>query len=139
MAVIVDTAVWSLALRRQRQDLNSEQKGVVAEWERLVRDGEAAVIGPIRQEVLSGIRDESSFNNLRKHLSPFDDLPLATKDYEQAAQFFNRLRLKGITGAPIDLIICAAAHRYSVTIFTTDQDFSLYSRHLPIQLFKARI
>lgn len=139
MAVIVDTAVWSLALRRQKQHLNPDQESVVTEWERLVRDGEATLIGPIRQEILSGIRDESSFNNLRKRLLHFDDLPLATKDYEQAAQFFNRLRLKGITGTPIDLTICAAAHRYSVAIFTTDQDFNLYSQHLQIRLFNARL
>lgn len=55
MKVIVDTSVWSLALRRD----NQESTDTVQELRHLIRDHRVQMIGPIRQEILSGIRSES--------------------------------------------------------------------------------
>ena len=51
--IVVDTPIWSLALRRGRDPSQDEGRDV-AEWERLVRAGRAALIGPIRQEFAVG-------------------------------------------------------------------------------------
>jgi len=64
MKVIVDTSVWSLALRRDKQESNA----VVDEFRRMIRDHRVQMIGPIRQEILSGIRSESHFKKLQKQL-----------------------------------------------------------------------
>jgi hypothetical protein len=53
----VDTPVWSLALRRKPKDLHPDERRRVDALTDLVRDGRAVLIGPIRQEVLSGIRE----------------------------------------------------------------------------------
>ncbi|MBI4280090.1 MAG: hypothetical protein HY660_16690 [Armatimonadetes bacterium] len=70
---------------------------------------------------------------LRVHLAAFDNLPLVTPDYEQAAVFHNHCRDHGVTGTHIDLLICAVAARRRLAIFTTDRDFPRYARYLPIR------
>lgn len=132
MKVIVDTSVWSLALRRQA----AEPLAAVQELRQLIHDHRAQMIGPIRQEILSGIRSESQFGKLRKHLESFPDLPIQTEDYVTAAQFFNRCRSEGVQGSNTDFLICAVAVRNGSSIFTTDKDFELFSKHLAIVLHK---
>lgn len=98
----------------------------------MVRDGRARLIGPIRQEILSGVRLERDFERLRERLADFDDTTVLTTDYEEAARFFNACRARGVTGGGVDLLVCAIGHRLGLAIFTTDPDFRTYSRHLPI-------
>jgi predicted nucleic acid-binding protein len=132
--ILIDTPVWSLALRRQSRDLSAEERRHVAEWERLVRSGGAALIGPIRQELLSGVRDEQSWERLRVALRPVPDLPIVTEDYERAAQYFNRCRTRGIAGSAIDLLICAISARFAAPVYTTDADFRRYAAVLELGL-----
>jgi predicted nucleic acid-binding protein len=132
MKIIVDTSVWSLALRRDA----SESLGPVQELSHLIRDHRVQMIGPIRQEILSGIRSESQFGKLQKHLESFPDLPIHTEDYVAAAKFFNRCRSEGVQGSNTDFLICAVAVSNRFSIFTTDKDFELFSKHLAIVLHK---
>lgn len=132
MKVIVDTSVWSLALRRN----TSESLGPVQELRQLIGDHRVQMIGPIRQEILSGIRSESQFGKLQKHLDSFPDLPIHTEDYVAAAKFFNRCRSEGVQGSNTDFLICAVAVRNRCSIFTIDKDFELFSKHLAIVLHK---
>lgn len=138
MSVLIDTSVWSLALRRRSGPLSASERRVVEEWAALVREGRVALIGPIRQEVLSGIREEVPFESLRKRLAEFGDIPLDRHDFEAAANAFNRCRRVGVTGSAIDLLICAAAIRRDIPIFTEDADFHRYAKHLPIRLHRPR-
>jgi len=137
LIVLVDTTIWSLALRRRRRTLSAGERLLVDEWKRLVRSGEAVLIGPIRQEILSGIRDEESFASIRESLGDFRYLEIVPFDYDQAARFFNVCRTQGISGTAIDLLICAVAHRHDVPIFTTDLDFSRYAPQLEVRLHEA--
>lgn len=130
MQVIVDTCVWSQALHRANTD-----NRYAHDLRDIITDNRACIIGPIRQEILSGIRDKSQFKILREHLSAFPDLLIKTIDYETAAEYSNLLRSKGIQGSAIDFLICAVANRYSLLIFTIDDDFKYLGKHLPIKLF----
>jgi len=136
--ILVDTPIWSLALRRRPHDLNAGEQRHVREWERLVRVGDAHLVGPIRQELLSGVRDDGAWERLRAALRPFPDLPITTDHYEWAAQAFNRCRAKGIAGSAIDLIICAVSGVYGAPIYTTDADFPRYARVLKLKLHTPR-
>jgi len=133
----VDTSVWSLALRRRAEDLAPQERRIVAEWSDLVRDGRIRVVGPIRQEVLSGLRDEAQFAALERRLSPFPDAMIEPADYIQAARFFNLCRRRCVTGGPIDLLLCAVAHRFGWPIFARDTDFDRYSQLLPVRLHRT--
>lgn len=134
MRVLVDTSVWSLALRRKPSAAGTPVRDSLAT---LVEDGRVAMIGPIRQELLSGIKEPAQFDRLREHLHAFSDIELTQEDYEEAASFFNRCRAKGIQGSNTDFLICAAAARYELQIFSTDEDFTHFAQVLPIMLFDA--
>jgi hypothetical protein len=136
--ILIDTPIWSLALRRRTRDLSQDEGRDVAEWESVVRAGNAVLIGPIRQELLSGVRDERTWERLRTALRPFPDLPIATEDYERAAHFFNRCRARGIVGSAVDLLICALSFRFAAPVYTTDVDFSRYASVLEIDLHRPR-
>ncbi len=134
MTVLVDTTIWSLALRRPSQRLNPLERPLAGEWRRLVDEGLAAIIGPIRQEILSGVRETSLFQTLQERLAGIDCLAIGIDDYDEAARFYNHLRSRGVTGGSVDLVICAVGYRTDCPIFTTDRDFDLYARHLPLRL-----
>ena len=131
MKVIVDTCVWSLALRREQTTSHKVSK----ELRNLILDHRVQMMGPIRQEILSGIRTESEFQKVKNHLTGFPDLPLISEDYETAASYFNLCRHKGVQGSNTDFLICAAAVRGKFSIFTLDKDFKQFSKYLPIELF----
>ncbi len=137
MSVLIDTGIWSLALRRRRLQLDGQQRDLVVEWRRLIEEGSAAMAGPIRQELLSGIRALEQFERVRANIAGLDCPTLLVSDFDQAAIFYNHLRRKGISGGPIDLLICAIAYRQGWAIFTTDRDFERYARHLPIRLHRV--
>src|SRR3990167_3690317 len=118
MHVLVDTCIWSESLRR----IHSHNKHA-HELKEIIADNRACIIGPIRQEILSGIRVKQQFQILREHLTAFPDLLIKSIDYENAAEYSNLLRSKGIQGSAIDYLICAVANRYSLQIYTLDDDF----------------
>lgn len=95
-------------------------------------------IGPIRQELLSGIRNEDQFKRLENRLSAFPDVPLHSEDYVEAARYFNRCRSQGIQGSNTDFLICAVAVRHDLAIYTKDQDFLLFAKVLPIVLHQGQ-
>ena len=135
MRVLVDTTIWSLALRRRPAGPNPDETRLVEAWEELVADGRIVVLGLIRQEILSGIASESQFERVREALAAFPDEVIVTADHVRAAGQFNRCRTAGVAGSPVDFLICAVAERLAVPIFTTDRDFERFARHLPIRLF----
>jgi predicted nucleic acid-binding protein len=134
MNIVIDTSVWSLALRRQRSASTVEAR----ELAELVREGRAAILGPVRQELLSGVRTDQQFELLRGHLRAFPDIPLEAEDYEDAASFFNKCRARCVQGSNTDYLICAAAARRRFGIFTMDADFTRFARVLPIELHTPR-
>jgi len=138
MNVLVDTSVWSLALRRKTESLNATEKFIVAELSELVREGRARLIGLVRQELLSGIKTTEQYEKLRLHLRSFPDEPIDTSNYEEAAKAGNRCRGKGIIVSIVDILICAAAIKREWVIFTTDPDFANYAKVLPISIHVPR-
>jgi predicted nucleic acid-binding protein len=96
--VLVDTPIWSLALRRKRDQLSSRERQLVETLAELIREGRVQLLGPVRQELLSGIREEAQFRKLRDYLRAFPEQSLAAQDYEEAAHMNNRCRAQGIAG-----------------------------------------
>lgn len=134
MKVLVDTSVWSLALRKQAAVPGDLKAGSVLS--ELIRDLKVEMIGPIRQEILSGISDPVKLQNLKERISPFSDIEIITEDYERAAQFSNECKRNGIQGSHTDFLICSVSVRLNLMIFTLDANFKEYLRFLPIRLFE---
>ena len=130
----MDTCVWSLALRRQ----SPADDPAVRELEELIDELRVVMVGPVRQELLSGIRVPNQFKLLRARLRAFPDLSLISADYEQAAEFGNLCRSKGVQGSLVDFLLCSIAVRHRLAILTVDRDFAAYQDHLPIILHVPR-
>jgi len=138
MNVLIDTSVWSLALRRKNERLSTNERFLVAELSELIREGRARMIGLVRQELLSGIKATEQYEKLRLHLRSFPDELVDTSDYEEAAKAGNRCRAKGVVVSIVDILLCAVANKRLWTIFTTDPDFSNYARVLPLRIHAPR-
>jgi predicted nucleic acid-binding protein len=132
--VLVDTSVWSLAFRRAKR-VDDEAPRELAE---LISEGRVVLLGPVRQELLSGMKAKVQFELLRNHLRAFPDLELESADYEEAAAAFNRCRERGIQGSNTDFLICATAMRRKLAIYTTDRDFRQYAKVLKLELHEPR-
>jgi len=136
MQLLVDTSVWSIALRRKTR--NAEEKSIVNELEDLINNLQVIMIGPVRQELLSGIADNKQFELLKTQLTVFEDLPISTEEYERAAFFYNTCRANGIQGSHVDFLICSVAANHKLPIFTVDRDFHSYAEYLPIIIHPGR-
>ena len=134
MKIIVDTCIWSLALRRNKPN-DSEQ---VKELRELIKESRVQMIGPIRQEILSGVRSKKQFDVLKRYLKTFPDLSIMTEDYEKAVKLFNLCRSEGLQGSNTDFLICSLCIRNNYSLFTMDNDFNLFSQYIPIKLHKIR-
>jgi predicted nucleic acid-binding protein len=138
MKVLVDTGIWSLALRRKVADLNTLEQSLVQELSELIKEGRVQLLGLVRQELLSGIKTSEQFEKLRGILRAFPDEFIDISDHEEAAMASNHCRAKGIAVAVADALICAVALRKNLMIFTTDTDFQNYSKVLSIKLHSPR-
>lgn len=138
MNALVDTSVWSLAYRRADADLNSLERKLREELSDLIRETRVRVIGPVCQELLSGIRDRKRSEVIWQDMSSFYEEPLTLSDYRRAADVSNELRTKGITGTLVDCLICAVAVDRGFSVFTVDDDFRHYAKHLPLLLHAPR-
>jgi predicted nucleic acid-binding protein len=122
MKVIVDTCVWSLSLRRRNKArMNADEQHMVALLQEAIRDRRAVIAGPIRQEILSGIRDKAQFSKTEELLDPFLDEEIRAVDYIEAARFFNLCQDHGVQCGPVDILVCALAARNRFEIMTSDQ------------------
>ena len=129
MRVLVDTCVWSAVLRYRNPDAE-----LTSRLKELINAGRVCLIGPIRQEILSGVPDHRQFNKLKDILSAFEDIVLKKEHFEKAAEFSNICRSRGIQGSTTDFLICAAASLENLIIFTTDNDFENYRKHLSLNI-----
>lgn len=135
MRVVVDTCVWSLFLRRRPQVLSGVERRLISVMRELIADGRAIIVGVVRQELLSGLREERAVDEMADYLRFFDDDPPDVADYEQAARFANRCRSAGITTSSTDMLLCSFAEGRGLHLLTTDRDFHHYAKHVPVQLY----
>lgn len=135
MNVLVDTCVWSMFLRRNRPRLDP----LAVELEHLIRADVVRMLGPIRQELLSGAQPQDRFTQLKEYLRYYPNVPVDEEDDENAAHYYNLCRRRGVQGTATDMLLCAVAVRHGFRIFTVDDDFDDYAKHLPIRRHPFRL
>jgi predicted nucleic acid-binding protein len=137
--ILVDSCVLSLAFRRKRAHLNSTDISFCELLESAINNRQVEILGVVRLETLIGIREKSQYERVKKALRAFQDVFLTVGDYEDAAQMSNKCRSEGVVGSPTDFLICAVAIRRDWQILTTDRDFDLYHKYLPLELLVPNI
>ena len=121
MKVLVDTSVWSLALRRKdAASLSPEEQKLKAELVQAIQDGRVVMIGMIRQELLSGIKEPAQYQKVTAALDAFLDEPIDTADHEYAARLYNECRSHGCEPGPVDMLMCAVAVRRGWNVLSSD-------------------
>jgi len=129
VSVLVDTSVWSIALRRDRPPPSRELETLRA----AIEGGDVCLLGVILQEVLQGFPSFDRTRRLVEHLSPFPLVSLHRGDYVYAAEIRNRCRVKGLAISTIDAQIAAAAINHRCALLTLDRDFTGVARHFPLR------
>ena len=121
MKLLVDTSVWSFALRRKDPaTLSTEEKRLKRKLLEAIEDGRIAILGLIRQELLSGIKEKAQFDKVKAALDPYVDEPINTADHEYAACLYNESRIQGVQAGTVDILICALAVRRGWEVLSSD-------------------
>jgi predicted nucleic acid-binding protein len=132
MRILVDTSIWSLALRRPTGVINQESvllKTIIAQGEDIY------LLGIILQEVLQGVRNPKFFFALTEYFKAFPLIDLKREDYVRAAELKNHLIGKGKQASTIDVLIASAAVSHHCHLFTADKHFTHFAEHSELKLF----
>ena len=132
MTLLVDTSVWSLALRR---DGSSETREVIALREAL--DGADSVVttGLVLQELLQGFSGPKARESI---IQRFGTLPLIQPDRQDhigAAEVRNVCRRNGVQVGTIDAVLIQLCGRYELTLLSVDKDFTSAAPYVPFKLW----
>ena len=132
MSLLVDTSVWSLALRRDTPpDTSSLQAAVNALRDALQRGDTIVTTGLILQELLQGVVHPRNRERIADQFSALPCLMPDRDDHAQAALLHTRCRQRGVQAGTIDALIAQLCIRHQLTLLTTDRDFAAISRLEP--------
>ena len=121
MKLLVDTSVWLLALRRRdAASLSEGEQELRTQLTQAIQDGRVAMIGQIRQELLSGIKEQVQFDRVKNALDAFLDEQVDTEDYEGAALLYNACKSQRVEAGTVDMLICAVATRRNWRVLSND-------------------
>lgn len=135
MTLLVDTSVWSLAMRR---DAEATQPEVVALKDALHGSDVVVTTGFVLQELLQGFRGARAEEQI---VGTFAALPFVQPDREDhiaAAALHNQLRRAGVQLHTIDVLLAQLCLRHELTLLTTDRDFVHAARHCPLAVWPRR-
>ncbi|PJZ43738.1 type II toxin-antitoxin system VapC family toxin [Leptospira brenneri] len=131
MNLLIDTSVWSEALRRKNKSVNSEDTFL---FQIIKNEEEIFLTGIILQEILTGIKNQKLFDDINNHLRFFNFINPTNKDHVLAAQLRNDLAKKGLTVASIDVLIAQMAITHNLTLATYDSDFEKIAQNSKLKI-----
>ncbi|MGA8458852.1 MAG: PIN domain-containing protein [Streptosporangiaceae bacterium] len=134
MSLLVDTSVWSLALRR---DAPPDVPEVRALRDALAGREIVATTGMILQELLQGVVPERARAQITETFAALEYLTPSREDHVAAAGVRNTLRSAGVQVGTIDALIAQLAIAGGHTLLTTDNDFRAASSHVSVRLWRA--
>jgi predicted nucleic acid-binding protein len=132
VSLLVDTSVWSLALRR---DADSSAPPVRFLRHALGSDEMVLTTGLVLQELLQGFSGPPASNAI---IEQFTALPFVTpdrQDHIDAAGLRNRCRRAGLQIGTIDALLAQLCMRHELTLLTTDNDLVMAAAHCPLQVW----
>jgi predicted nucleic acid-binding protein len=135
MTLLVDTSVWSLALRRDVEVTTNE---VLALREAIEGSDAVVTTGLVLQELLQGFNGP---NDRQANIDRFGALPLIQPDREDhvaAAEVRNVCRRSGVQIGTIDALLIQLCGRYDLTLLSADKDFLNASRFVPFKLWASK-
>jgi len=129
--LLVDTSVWSLALRRDHPKRNRH----VRRFQEALVDGEVVLTGVVLQEVLQGLVEGPTKDRLVAELTKLALLVPGRDDHVLAAEVFTTCRLNGVQLATVDALLAALCVRRGLVLLSTDKDFTHAARHIDLVIW----
>lgn len=134
MMLLVDTSVWSLALRR---DVVAAQPEVLYLQQALLGSQAVVTTGFVLQELLQGFSGPKARPQI---IDRFSSLPLVQpdrQDHVDAASLRTTCRRGGVQIGTIDALLAQLCIRHHLTLLTTDQDFVHAARHCRLRIWRS--
>ena len=134
MMLLVDTSVWSLALRR---DVVAAQPEVLYLQQALLGSQAVVMTGLVLQELLQGFSGPKARAQI---IDRFSSLPLVQpdrQDHVDAASLRTTCRRGGVQIGTIDALLAQLCIRHHLTLLTTDQDFIHATRHCRLRIWRS--
>lgn len=135
MTLLVDTSVWSLALRR---DLEATEPEVHELKDALFGAEVVVTTGLVLQELLQGFSGAKAQTQI---IERFAALPLLQPDRDDhigAAALRNACRQAGVQIGTIDALLAQLAIRHDLSLLTTDKDFTHAAKHCALRVWPAK-
>ncbi|MEJ8858862.1 PIN domain-containing protein [Variovorax robiniae] len=134
MSLLVDTSVWSLALRRDG-DLQTPQ--VITLRNALLGADQVFSTGLVLQELLQGFAGPKARDSIIERFSALAFIEPDRQDHIEAAEVRNTCRRHGVQIGTIDALLIQLSRRHDLRILSTDKDFQSASRHVEFGLWNA--
>ena len=135
MTLLVDTSVWSLALRR---DAEATEPEVHQLKDALLGADVVMTTGLVLQELLQGFSGAKASAQI---IERFAALPLVQPDREDhiaAAALRNKCRRAGVQVGTIDALLAQLCIRHDLTLLSTDNDFKLAAHHCALRVWAQK-
>ncbi|MDO5504314.1 MAG: PIN domain-containing protein [Actinomycetia bacterium] len=134
MSLLVDTSVWSLALRR---DADSQVAEVEALREALAGSSLVVTTGLVLQELLQGTVPARARALIRERFALLTTIVPSEADHVRAADIRNTCRSHGVQVGTIDALLASLSIGHDLTLLTTDRDFTHAARHVPLRVWRT--
>jgi predicted nucleic acid-binding protein len=129
--ILVDTCVWSLALRRD----SPPDCQAVSRLKAALKDGENVfTTGLILQELLQGFKGPKARRRIIEDFAPLPLIIPERKDHIDAADLKVKLRQKEIQAGTIDVLLAQLCLRHGLSLLSADRDFVHIAKHVPLAL-----
>jgi len=132
VSFLVDTSVWSLALRR---DASIEAPEVRTLVEALAGSDVVVTTGLVLQELLQGFAGPRAATAIVERFSALALVQPDRDDHIAAAELRNKCRRAGVQLGTVDALIAQLCIRHGLTLLTTDQDFTHAAKHCELKVW----
>lgn len=114
--VVVDTTIWIDFLRGRNEPVRAELR-------RLIKTGQAVLVGMVMAEVLQGIKSLEEQRTVDEHFDALPYLEVTQAAWQKAAETARTLRSRGVAIPLSDLLIAALAMEHDLPVYSTDPHF----------------
>lgn len=133
MTMLIDTSVWSLALRRDRPPHIAHLDALQC----AISGGEIVVTtGIILQELLQGFTGAKQSDAIISRFSALPFVKPRRTDYIDAAILRNSCRKSGVQLGTIDALLAQICIQNKLTLLTTDNDFVHAAKIIPLNVWQ---
>ncbi|PKM07081.1 MAG: VapC toxin family PIN domain ribonuclease [Gammaproteobacteria bacterium HGW-Gammaproteobacteria-4] len=135
MTLLIDTSVWSLALRR---DAEATEPEVHHLKDALLGSEVVVTTGLVLQELLQGFSGPKAQARIIERFAALPLLQPDREDHISAAALRNACRKAGVQLGTIDALLAQLCVRHELTLLTTDKDFTHAARHCALRVWPAK-